>query len=683
LIKHSLASLLLIIVILILASVPSFVSLAQSQTSPSPSTEVLSLRTSNSKTINNQDGTYTITSSINDIHYKDTEGKWQDINTNIINYEIEEAPYNLEVYNTGSIGFNIESKNGGSVDIKLISLKEQGSDKNLLPSFGSPVTKNNIVTWSSQDIDINVEAYNTEVKLKTIIKKSISTSSDKLILEYDYIESPGEVYLTCRVKDSGTEENGEDSEVIFNKDTINNKLIETVTLRNVIYPLKIDPTISVKVASGSDDATMYWDWGSWNYRLVSYLYVGYNDSGQYKFGHGMRFTGISIPQATTITDSYIKYTCAVANTNTPVIARIIGNDVDNATTFSTQSDYQNRRGTIVGGANNDYITTASIDWPSIPEMPTIGLKYDTPDITSIIQEIIDRPGWVSGNAIVLWCDDYENRATGPNNTRRMLVNYEMDPNNPPELFVTYTIPPEIPSLYTLPASSILSTESTLNGNITSTGGENLITRGFVYDYIHHDDPGSITPSTSDYSYYYIEQGNFTTGQYEYTLENLPTGIQYYYRSVGNNSAGWNYGNETTFVTNAVTTGGIDMLPLALLFLCLTLTIIAYYFKEMPVIVCAAMSWVSVGLFMYELEDLSNNLNYGLMMVCVTMAIICVMNIPVLMNKRAEEYKKEHPTVKILSEEERYDKELIEGIRKAQYVSGKSTADRLLRKYRKR
>lgn len=40
-------------------------------------------------------------------------------------------------------------------------------------------------------------------------------------------------------------------------------------------------------------------------------------------------------------------------------------------------------------------TTAKVDWDRTGQ--TAGVRYTSPDLTSIVQEIVDRPGWVSNN----------------------------------------------------------------------------------------------------------------------------------------------------------------------------------------------------------------------------------------------------------------------------------------------
>jgi len=48
-------------------------------------------------------------------------------------------------------------------------------------------------------------------------------------------------------------------------------------------------------------------------------------------------------------------------------------------------------------------TAAQVDWD--PGAWVDGGWYEGPDLKAVIQEIVDRPGWVSGNALVLLLSD--------------------------------------------------------------------------------------------------------------------------------------------------------------------------------------------------------------------------------------------------------------------------------------
>lgn len=204
-------------------------------------------------------------------------------------------------------------------------------------------------------------------------------------------------------------------------------------LKYAVYPVFIDPTFSV--AASSDDCGVYWNGTAWvlSALTITLTTLGKTGSTWYKSGGGFRFTDVTIPQGTTIDAANLTFIAGSTLSTTTVNARITGEDVDNATTWSTLADYQARRGTVVGGANNNYITTAQVDWDGIAAW-TVETSYQSPSIVSVIQEIVNRAGWASGNALALWVDDHDNRATA----RRQISTWDHATYAPPALYVEYT-----------------------------------------------------------------------------------------------------------------------------------------------------------------------------------------------------------------------------------------------------
>ena len=110
-------------------------------------------------------------------------------------------------------------------------------------------------------------------------------------------------------------------------------------------------------------------------------------------GSGLVFQSIAIPQGATITSAYLSYDAYENQGVAGVVSTIHGQLVSSASLFSTMSDFDNRFN-VNGGTNHE--TTASVSWNSIPAW-TAGQWYNSPDISSIIQEIVNQSSWVSGN----------------------------------------------------------------------------------------------------------------------------------------------------------------------------------------------------------------------------------------------------------------------------------------------
>ena len=109
---------------------------------------------------------------------------------------------------------------------------------------------------------------------------------------------------------------------------------------------------------------------------------------------GLRFTQVNVPPGVTIVNAYVRFTAdpdtEPANASDLTIR---GEAVDNATTFVTTTFNISTRIT----------TTASVRWQPLDWLVgnESGPAQTTSDISSIIQEIVDRPGWNSNNALVL------------------------------------------------------------------------------------------------------------------------------------------------------------------------------------------------------------------------------------------------------------------------------------------
>lgn len=112
---------------------------------------------------------------------------------------------------------------------------------------------------------------------------------------------------------------------------------------------------------------------------------------------GFRFVNIYIPNGSTIDSALFNYTAQDTDSSSAPTILIWGENVDNSPTFSTTS--ADRADTVAYGGSRA-TTSANVSW-TLPNQTINIVSSSSPDISSIIQEIIDRPGWVSGNALSL------------------------------------------------------------------------------------------------------------------------------------------------------------------------------------------------------------------------------------------------------------------------------------------
>jgi len=145
--------------------------------------------------------------------------------------------------------------------------------------------------------------------------------------------------------------------------------------------------LEVRVAASSDDAE---ESASGSMSLTSSdLELVYDGSNQTV---GLRFNGISIPRGATIVNAYIQFQVDEAQSEVTALT-IQGQTADNATTFTSTSRNISSRSR----------TTASVAWSPAP-WTTVGVNgpdQRTPNLAAVIQELVNRSAWTSGNSLAI------------------------------------------------------------------------------------------------------------------------------------------------------------------------------------------------------------------------------------------------------------------------------------------
>jgi len=80
-------------------------------------------------------------------------------------------------------------------------------------------------------------------------------------------------------------------------------------------------------------------------------------------------------------------------------------------------------------------TEASVDWTDLPMDLAANDKIRTPNIGSIVQEIVDRPRWQSGNALAFLL-----KRKGAGMGRHAMKSYNGEPTAAPKLMIRYQAP---------------------------------------------------------------------------------------------------------------------------------------------------------------------------------------------------------------------------------------------------
>ena len=281
----------------------------------------------------------------------------------------------------------------------------------------------------------------------------------------------------------------------------------------IIPQVKADESDTWQVSHNSDDAYRKLTPDAYDLNLASEI-AGYWKFGQEEYGSGLRFTGISIPKGSTIISANITFTAQITNADGTPRTRISGYDADNPSVFSTSADFDARY-----AVNTD----AVVDWDIGAWV--MDSEYTSPDIKTVIQELIDRSGWSSGNAMVLFWEDFEDRSTHVDNSRRHAYSHDSDPTKAPILSIHWTIP-------------TLETPSKLFG--AGFNGSNPV----VHLYWNTNHTGitlfEVQNSTDKVSWTYL--GSNTTAEY-HDLQ-VVNGTERYYRVRACNFTGGAWDNST-------------------------------------------------------------------------------------------------------------------------------------------
>lgn len=205
--------------------------------------------------------------------------------------------------------------------------------------------------------------------------------------------------------------------------SVASSLSQSITLPSegiVIY--KSSSTIVVHVSASYDDAGAWiapWnDHVSWGLDASQVSVGGFTDGRQYN--GGLRFHNVNIPQGAKIVSAVLKMCSDHTCEGTGARWNIYGQNAGDCDEFSTKEEFEARPKTV-----------ANVDTGFFPGWVE-GQWYESPEISAIIQEIVNRPDWESGNALALLLFGH-NKAR----TTHEIRSYDANPSQAAILEVTY------------------------------------------------------------------------------------------------------------------------------------------------------------------------------------------------------------------------------------------------------
>jgi hypothetical protein len=140
-------------------------------------------------------------------------------------------------------------------------------------------------------------------------------------------------------------------------------------------------------------------------------------------GWGARFLSVSIANSSTIDVAYLTYTPLTSVSDPSQSVAVKADDTDDAATFSTYANFTGRTQ-----------TTASLSY-AVPAQ-TGNTPINTGSIVSIIQEVVNRSGWSSGNALAILQSEASVGTEDPT-----AHSYDSDTAKAGKLHIQYSAPP--------------------------------------------------------------------------------------------------------------------------------------------------------------------------------------------------------------------------------------------------
>ena len=214
------------------------------------------------------------------------------------------------------------------------------------------------------------------------------------------------------------------------------------------------------MAGGADDAEQKED-GSITTTSLDLELFNYDAGGPHQ-AVGLRFPALDVPRGADIRVAHLQFTAAETGAD-PTTITITGQAADNAPSFTTALNEITSRPT----------TAASVDWPAPPwTAGSSGPSEASADVSAIVEEIVGRDGWASGNALALIL-------TG--NGERVALSHDVSPASSTRLHLEYQIslgPATLESITVAPASATIEQGQTQQFSATgsySDGGSQDLT----------------------------------------------------------------------------------------------------------------------------------------------------------------------------------------------------------------
>lgn len=370
--------------------------------------EIIAKRRYNAKTYDLGGGIFKSVGVLGAVHYKenpaDPQETWKEIDLTIRDDAVgpdkiaDKTFYDLKIF-TDRVGYSYASRRGGQVNVELVEIGGQPVDTNRF----TVRYEGNQLFW-----DDVADGVNLKIQLRPLsaeIFKQLADENAPRSFRWLVTESP-DSHASFRRASGGFDDKRRHLEMLTTTTPItmtsfffDEEWTGRVAIKHdlstrkktwsdeAVYPVIIDAFTSENIAANADDGyeiAGYTGWysnpphGYGPANTLSAWIAGYWYFETYFMHGGIRFRTLGVPQGATITNAQLKL--QVAALGGAPQTRIYADDVDDAALWAN--------GNLPSGIAK---TAAWAAWSAT------ATGTDTIGVTAIVQEIISRPGWASGD----------------------------------------------------------------------------------------------------------------------------------------------------------------------------------------------------------------------------------------------------------------------------------------------
>ncbi len=256
---------------------------------------------------------------------------------------------------------------------------------------------------------------------------------------------------------------------------VNATIVRTEGTGHIVNDDGATVTYDTRVLAGNDDAE---EMSNTSVSLVSSDLEMMTDGSNVQRAVGVRFGGIPIPRGTRVTSAWIQFHAREAHSD-PTSLVIRAEAADSARSFVAANGNLTARPT----------TTAQVAWTDVPAWIAgrAGPEQKTPELRAVIQEIVDRPGWNSGNPIAIL-------VTGAGH--RSASSFENTPSGAALLHVQYSAAPAANVAPVVSACSdttvVVGAFANLRGTVTDDGRPEPAALSYQWNWLGDPD-GALEP----------------------------------------------------------------------------------------------------------------------------------------------------------------------------------------------